>query len=66
MPGNTHQTAGDGHRRPGSAAIGRCLAGMYDSFLRDPLPERLTLLLEEIDRAARFGGSRSDQDRPSA
>jgi hypothetical protein len=39
---------------------------MYDSFLRDPLPERLTLLLEEIDRAGRSGGSRSDQDRPSA
>jgi Anti-sigma factor NepR len=65
MPDNTHQTAGDGHR-PASAAIGRCLAGMYDSLLRDPLPERLTLLLEEIDRAGRSGGSRRAQDRPSA
>jgi hypothetical protein len=41
---------------------------MYDSFLRDPIPERLTLLLEDIDRAGRSGGSRTDQDRlrPSA
>jgi len=68
MPGNPHQTAGEGQRRPASAAIGRCLAGMYDSFLRDPIPERLTLLLEDIDRAGRSGGSRTDQDRlrPSA
>ena len=66
MPGNPHQTAGEGQRRPASAAIGRCLAGMYDSFLRDPIPERLTLLLGKIDRAARSGGSCSDQDRPSA
>jgi len=65
MPGATHQTAGEGHR-PASAAIGRCLAGMYDSFLRDPLPKRLTLLLKEIDRAERPGSSRMDQDRRSA
>jgi len=68
MPGNPHQTGGEGQRRPASAAIGRCLAGMYDSFLRDPLPKRLTLLLKEIDRAERPGSSRMDQDRlrPSA
>jgi hypothetical protein len=65
MPGNSHQMAGDG-RRPASSAIGRCLAGMYDSFLRDPLPERLASLLEEIDRAERPGGFRMDRDRPSA
>ena len=72
MPGNPHQTAGEGQRRPASAAIGRCLAGMYDSFLRDPIPERLTLLLKDIDRAGRSGGSRTDrgsrtdQNRPLA
>jgi hypothetical protein len=72
MSGNPHQPAGEGHRRPVSAAIGRCLAGMYDSFLRDPIPERLALLLRDVDRAGRSGGSRTDQGartdqhRPSA
>ena len=51
MPGETIQAAGGGLRRPATTAIGHCLADMYDVYLRSPLPERLTLLLDEIDQA---------------
>jgi hypothetical protein len=58
MPGETTQAAGGGLRRPATTAIGHCLADMYDVYLRSPLPERLTLLLDQIDQAehGRTGG----------
>ena len=54
-----HHAAGGGQRRSPTAAIGHylaqmyisyCLPQMYDGFVRSPLPERLTQLLDEIER----------------
>jgi hypothetical protein len=51
---------GSGQRRSPTAAIGHylaqmyigyCLPQMYEGFVRSPLPERLTQLLDEIERA---------------
>jgi hypothetical protein len=33
--------------------IGYCLAQIYEGFVRSPRPERLTQLLDEIERAER-------------
>ena len=61
MPGHMHHAAGGGQRRSPTAAIGHylaqmyigyCLPQMYEGFVRSPLPERLTQLLDEIERAA--------------
>jgi hypothetical protein len=51
MPGETYYAAGGGLRRPAATAIGHCLADMYDAYLRSPLPQHLTLLLDKIDEA---------------
>jgi len=51
MPGRTHHAAGGGQHRSPTAAIGHRLAQMYEGFVRSPLPERLTHLLDEIERA---------------
>ena len=60
MPGHTHHAAGGGQRRSPTAAIGHhlaqmyigyCLPQMHQGFVRSPLPDRLTQLLDEIDRA---------------
>jgi len=60
MPGHTRHAAGGGQRRSPTTAIGHrlaqmyighCLAQMYEGFVRSPPPERLTQLLDEIERA---------------
>src|SRR6516225_6655495 len=60
MRGHMHHAAGGGQRRSPTAAIGHylaqmyigyCLPQMYEAFVRSPLPERLTQLLDEIERA---------------
>jgi len=56
MPGHMHHAAGGGHRQSPTAAIGHCLAQMYEGFVRSPPPERLTQLLDEIERAEHAAG----------
>ena len=60
MPGHMQHAVGSGQRRSPTAAIGHylaqmyigyCLPQMYEAFVRSPLPERLTQLLDEIERA---------------
>jgi hypothetical protein len=55
-----HHAVGSGQRRSPTAAIGHylaqmyigyCLPQMYEGFVRSPLPEHLTQLLDEIERA---------------
>jgi hypothetical protein len=58
MPGPAHQSTGDADHRPVAAAIGTCLAAMYDRYVHTPLPERLTLLLAKIDDCG--GGPESE------
>ena len=59
MPGHMHHAAGGGQGRSPTAAVGHylaqmyisyCLAQMYEGFMRGPPPERLTQLLDEIER----------------
>jgi hypothetical protein len=64
MPGGTYQSAGgDRRRQPATVAIGKGLADMYDSFLRAPLPDRLTLLLGKLDERDR--GPTPDHPKPT-
>jgi hypothetical protein len=62
MPGGVHQSAGGDRRQPATVAIGKGLADMYDSFLRAPLPDRLTLLLGKLDEGDR--GPTPDDPKP--
>jgi hypothetical protein len=63
MPGETYQAAGGAVRRPAATAIGHCLADMYDAYLCSPLPQRLTMLLDEIDQAEHGRTDRLDHDK---
>jgi len=64
MPGHMHHAAGGGLRRSATAAIGHCLVQMYEGFVRSPLPERLTQLLDEIERVERAAANREANERP--
>ena len=46
------------------AQIGRKLKAMYDSYLSEPIPDRLVTLLEQLDSmpSTRDGKSRKGQD----
>jgi Anti-sigma factor NepR len=64
MPGEVHQSAGGDRRQPATVAIGKGLAEMYDSFLRAPLPDRLTVLLGKLDERDR-GPTAAEPRKPA-
>jgi hypothetical protein len=53
MPGDAQRSAGGGFCHPAAAAIGNCLAAMYDAYLQSPIPERLAVLVTRIDQGER-------------
>ncbi len=45
--------------------IGRRLAAAYDEILRQPIPERFRLLLDQLDEASKAAQAKASQERPS-
>jgi len=47
------------------AHIGSQLKSMYDSYLNEPIPDRLVELLEKLDEVSREGGDVPESDLES-